>query len=176
MEDLRDSLAKRAANRERLKEEAPDLYEGFNGLMQRCYKHGALERKHKELMAVTASVATRCVPCLANHADNAVSAGATRPEVLEAAAIGVEFGGGPSFVVVRDYLLEFLDTIQAGRAPGNNSQGPGGVGRGQPSLGNVDWATSLTGWESYGLPRDHQRGSLRADCQHQGQIPYRAIA
>jgi AhpD family alkylhydroperoxidase len=63
-------------------------------------------------MAVTASVATRCIPCLANHANNAVSAGATRAEIMEAAAIGVEFGGGPSFVVVRDHLLDFLDDIE----------------------------------------------------------------
>jgi AhpD family alkylhydroperoxidase len=108
----RDILNKRAANRERLQKEAPDLYDGFNELVKRYYKHGALDRKTKELMAVTASVATRCVPCLANHANNAVAAGATREEVLEAAAIGVEFGGGPSFVVVRDNLPEFLDEIE----------------------------------------------------------------
>jgi hypothetical protein len=38
----------------------------------------------------------------------------TRDEVLEAAAIGVEFGGGPSFVIVRDNLLAFLDEIESG--------------------------------------------------------------
>jgi len=41
----------------------------------------------------------------------AVQAGATRNEILEAATIGVEVGGGPSFVVVRDNLLDFLDDI-----------------------------------------------------------------
>ena len=40
-----------------------------------------------------------------------VQAGATRNEILEAATIGVEVGGGPSFVVVRDNLLDFLDDI-----------------------------------------------------------------
>jgi AhpD family alkylhydroperoxidase len=84
--------------------------------MKHFYKHGVLEGKYKELMAVSAYVATRCVPCLANHANNAMTAGATREEVLEAAAIGVEFGGGPSFVVVRDNLLEFLDEIESSRA------------------------------------------------------------
>ncbi len=43
----------------------------------------------------------------------AMAAGAIRAEVLEAAAIGVEFGGGPSFVVVRDHLLEFMDDIES---------------------------------------------------------------
>jgi alkylhydroperoxidase/carboxymuconolactone decarboxylase family protein YurZ len=49
---------------------------------------------------------------MANHANNAVQAGATKQEILEAAAIGVEFGGGPSFVVVRDNLLDFLEEIE----------------------------------------------------------------
>jgi AhpD family alkylhydroperoxidase len=112
MNNAKEILEKRKANRERLEKEAPDLYKGFNELVKYYYKPGALNRKQKELMAVTASVATRCIPCLANHANNAISAGAARDEVLEAAAIGVEFGGGPSFVVVRDHLLDFLDEIE----------------------------------------------------------------
>lgn len=66
-------------------------------------------------MAVAASVATRCVSCLANHANNAFAAGATREEVVEAAAIGVEFGGGPSFFIVRDNPLDLLDEIESAR-------------------------------------------------------------
>jgi AhpD family alkylhydroperoxidase len=104
-------LENRKKNRERLEKEAPDLYNGFNELMKHYYKPGRLSRKYKELMAVTAAVATRCIPCLANHLHNAVSSGASKEEVLEAAAIGVEFGGGPSFVVVRDNLLSFLDEM-----------------------------------------------------------------
>jgi AhpD family alkylhydroperoxidase len=115
MNSAREIVRKRAANRRRLEREAPDLYNGFNELVKYYYKRGALNRKQKELMAVTASVATRCIPCLANHANNAVSAGATRAEIIEAAAIGVEFGGGPSFVVVRDHLLDFLDDIERGQ-------------------------------------------------------------
>ena len=79
--------------------------------MKNCYKDSALDQKYKELIAVGAAVATRCTPCLANHANNAISNGATREEIIDAAAIGVEFGGGPSFVVVRDNLLDFLDDI-----------------------------------------------------------------
>jgi len=105
-------LKRRKAHSERLRKEAPDLYDGFNELMKYYYKIGVVERKYKELMAVTAAVATRCIPCLANHMNNALSAGAGRAEILEAAAIGVEFGGGPSFVIVRDHLLDFLDDLE----------------------------------------------------------------
>jgi len=51
---------------------------------------------------------------VAHHANNAIKAGATRNEVLEAATIGVEVGGGPSLVVVRDNLMDFLDDIGNG--------------------------------------------------------------
>jgi AhpD family alkylhydroperoxidase len=113
-ESAKEILGRRKGNRERLKKEAPDLFNGFNELMKYYYKHGALDRKQKELMAVAAAVATKCIPCLANHTNNAMSAGATREEVLEAAAIGIEFGGGYSFVVVRDNLLAFIDEIESG--------------------------------------------------------------
>ena len=82
MGKAKDILKNRKANRERLEKEAPNLYNGFNELMKYFYKPRALDRKYKELMAVTAAVATRCVPCLANHANNALSAGSSKEEIL----------------------------------------------------------------------------------------------
>jgi AhpD family alkylhydroperoxidase len=111
MSSLEEILIKRKKNRDRLEKEAPNLFNGFNELMKNYYKNSALDQKYKELIAVGAAIATRCIPCLANHANNAISNGATCEEIIDAAAIGVEFGGGPSFVVVRDYLLDFLDDI-----------------------------------------------------------------
>jgi len=108
-------LEKREVNIKRLEKEAPNLYNGFNELMKYCYKPGALDRKQKELMAIAATIATRCIPCVAFHLDNAIKAGATKNEILEAATIGVEVGGGPSFVIVRDNLLDSLDDIEKGK-------------------------------------------------------------
>lgn len=112
MSDLEKILIGRKKNRDRLEREAPNLFNGFSALMHNCYQESALDQKYKELIAVGTAVATRCVPCLANHANNAFSLGATREEIIDAAAIGVEFGGGPSFVVVRDHLMGFLDDIE----------------------------------------------------------------
>ena len=47
---------------------------------------------------------------------NALSARATREEIIEAASIGVEFGGGGAFVLVRDNLLPFLDDLEEKKA------------------------------------------------------------
>ena len=112
MSNLEEILIKRKRNRDRLENEAPNLFNGFDELMKNYYKDSALDHKYKELIAIGAAVATRCIPCLANHANNAISNGATREEIIDAAAIGVEFGGGPSFVIVRDNLLDFLDDIE----------------------------------------------------------------
>jgi len=113
MGKAKDILKNRKMKRERLEKEAPNLYNGFNELLKYYYKPGALDRKHKELMAVAVAVATRCVPCLANHVNNAISTGSSKAEILEAAAIGVEFGGGPSFALVRDNLIDFLNDLEA---------------------------------------------------------------
>jgi AhpD family alkylhydroperoxidase len=114
METARDILGKREANMKRLGKEAPHLVHGFMESITDCFRPGVLDRKQKELMAVAATVAVRCIPCVAHHANNAIKAGATRNEVLEEATIGVEVGGGPSLVVVRDNLLDFLDDIGTG--------------------------------------------------------------
>jgi AhpD family alkylhydroperoxidase len=98
----------------RLDKEAPNLPHGFKEFITDCFKPGVLDRRQKELMAVAATVAVRCIPCVAHHANNAIKAGVTRDEVLEAATIGVEVGGGPSLVVVRDNLLDFPDDIGNG--------------------------------------------------------------
>lgn len=104
-------VEKRTKNRGRLKKDAPLLFEGFYGLMKAYYQPSALDNKYKELIAVALSVSRCCIPCLANHTKNAIEAGATREEVIDAAQIGIEFGGGPSFVVVRNNLLDFLDEL-----------------------------------------------------------------
>ena len=108
---IRQIVKKRAGNRKRLKIEAPVLFEGFESLMEAYYAPSALDIRYKELIAVALSVSRCCVPCLANHMKNAIGAGATREEVIDAAKIGIEFGGGPSFVVVRTYLMDFLDEL-----------------------------------------------------------------
>lgn len=114
MESARDLLGMRETNMKRLEKEAPHLAHGFKEFITDCFRPGALDRKQKELMAVAATIAVRCIPCVAHHANNAVKAGATREEVLEAASIGVEVGGGPSLVIVRDHLIDFLDDIGEG--------------------------------------------------------------
>lgn len=108
-------LHERIARNERLQREAPELAAGFRDMLRRYYAPGALDARQKELAAIACSVAAASASSLAIHAANAMAAGADRGQIVEAAAIGVEFGGGPSYTLVRDHLLEFLDEIEAGR-------------------------------------------------------------
>ncbi|OLS16186.1 MAG: hypothetical protein RBG13Loki_0171 [Promethearchaeota archaeon CR_4] len=82
MGNVQNILKNRTVKRERLEREVPNLFEGFNELAKAYYKPGALGRKYKELLAVACAIATRCVPCLANHATNAIVAKVTREEVI----------------------------------------------------------------------------------------------
>ena len=109
---LTEIIEKRKKNADILQKEAPTLYAGFDSLMKEYYSPSALDVKYKELIAIGLSVSRCCIPCLAVHALNAYNAGASREEILDAASIGIEFGGGPAYVVVRENLIEFLYEIE----------------------------------------------------------------
>ncbi len=115
MNALKEILESKKINEKRLEKEAPDLYNGFMDMASHYYKEGALNIKYKQLMSVTAAVATKCVSCMVISANNAISAGATRDEVIEAAAIGIKFGGASAYTIVRNNLLNCLDEIEEGQ-------------------------------------------------------------
>jgi len=68
----------------------------FVNLRSEIMKDAALSAKDKALIALACSVAIRCDSCVEFHKKEAISAGATREEMLEAAAIGglIRLGSG----------------------------------------------------------------------------------
>ena len=78
--------------------------QGFRTLLQTTYKDGHLPRKTKEIVAVACSVAVQSQSCVIAHVKKAIDAGASKDEILEAGAIGVEMGGGPSLVFAKDAI------------------------------------------------------------------------
>ena len=109
---LSDTLAEREKNRERIQRMAPDLAAAFSGMIASNLKPGALDRREKELIGVAGSVITRCEPCLAHHVRDALAAGVTRQQVIEAASVGVNFGGAPSFVFCYSVLMQYLEDAE----------------------------------------------------------------
>lgn len=69
----------------------------FKKLASEILKEGALSEKDKALIALACSVAVRCEHCIKRHKDIADKAGASREEMLEAAAVAGLVRMGSSF-------------------------------------------------------------------------------
>lgn len=87
----------------------PDLVKGFGGLHQAAMKPGALTLLEKELIALAIGVAERCENCIYAHVHAALSAGATREQILEAAGVAVLMRGGPAYT----YLPRVIEAMDA---------------------------------------------------------------
>jgi AhpD family alkylhydroperoxidase len=73
----------------KLHREIPGAMNGFGQLHQKSLADGVLNSKTKELIALGISIASRCEGCVAYHVHDALKAGATRAEVLEAVGVAI---------------------------------------------------------------------------------------
>jgi AhpD family alkylhydroperoxidase len=92
---------------EAMAREAPGVMGAFGRLHAASQGEGVLQPKVKELMALAIGIALRCDGCMAYHLHDALAAGATRDEVVEAVGVAVMMGGGPA-VVYGSQVLEAL--------------------------------------------------------------------
>ncbi len=104
MKPVAKAIEDRNECQQKIRKEMPDLYQGFRTLLQTTYKDGHLPRKTKEVVAVACSIAVQSESCVLAHVKKAIDAGASKDEILEAGAIGVEMGGGPSLVFAKDAI------------------------------------------------------------------------
>lgn len=95
-----------------LRQAAPEVMKTFSAMAGAAHAGEALDDKTKELVALAISVAIRCAPCIAYHAEDAVKAGASRAAVAEALAMAVYMGAGPS-VMYAAQALEAVDQMAA---------------------------------------------------------------
>jgi AhpD family alkylhydroperoxidase len=84
---------------------------GFMRLMGSVFREGALSVKEKELIAISVCIYTRCEYCIAQHVYGALEAGATVEQIIEAAEVGVAFGGGPSVAYMATSLMDAINTF-----------------------------------------------------------------
>jgi AhpD family alkylhydroperoxidase len=100
--------------------ELPGPMTGFARLHKKAMEDGALSHKVKEMLALAISIVVGCEGCIAYHVHDAMEAGATRPELLEAVGVGLLMGGGPGSI----YDAHALDAIEQFLAVANpNSTG-----------------------------------------------------
>ena len=82
----------------KLRQGVPDAMAGFGALSREALKPGALSGIQKELIALAIGVAGHCDGCIGFHTKTLVRLGATREQVMEALAVAVYMGGGPSLM------------------------------------------------------------------------------
>ncbi len=71
-----------------------DVNELYNKFADKVYAANVLDKKTKELIALSCSVMADCVPCINSHYKEAVRAGATQEEIAEALAICMSVSAG----------------------------------------------------------------------------------
>jgi AhpD family alkylhydroperoxidase len=81
-----------------LRQEIPEVYDGYRQLHAAAFAAGELDAKTKELIALAISVTSQCDGCIASHARGAARTGATSAEVAEALGVAIAINGGPGTV------------------------------------------------------------------------------
>jgi AhpD family alkylhydroperoxidase len=89
----------------------------FFALDDQTYRPGALDRKTKELLGLSASLVLRCDDCVSYHVDQAVKAGATDQEIWETFDVGLIVGGS----IVIPHLRRAVDFLEECRARGRSA-------------------------------------------------------
>ena len=91
----------------KIREGAPDAMAGFGALAKGAMKPGALSSQLKELIALAIGVAGHCDGCIGFHAKALARTGTPREQVIEALAVAVYMGGGPSLMYAADAMHAF---------------------------------------------------------------------
>lgn len=81
-----------------LREEIPDVWSAYAAMHRAVVRDGALDARHKELIALAISIVKRCDGCIAAHARGAARRGATSSEVAEMIGVTLMLDGGPATV------------------------------------------------------------------------------
>jgi AhpD family alkylhydroperoxidase len=92
---------------ENLGSETEKFMPAFMEFQDQVLATGALSNHIKQLMALTIVIVMRCDKCIDTYVRDALKAGATRDEILEAIGVAMLMGGAP----VIAYASEALDAL-----------------------------------------------------------------
>lgn len=84
----------------------PDLNRKFLDFFRAVFGDGALDRKTKELIGLSVSLAVGCRPCFELHTNKARRAGATDQEIREAVAVAEVIASGRVRSVVAESTVK----------------------------------------------------------------------
>ncbi len=110
--DARERLERFRGGVGTLSEEMPETIGAMLGFVGAAQGEGVLSVREKELISIGIAVITRCEDCIAVHTYQALEAGCTRAEILEAAGVALTLGGGPSLGASASLLVDALNEFQ----------------------------------------------------------------
>jgi AhpD family alkylhydroperoxidase len=93
-----------------------DVYRAFSTVEEKAFADGSLPKVHKELIAAGISVVTDCDSCMEWHIHEALKAGATPEQVIEAVGVAIEMGAGKATVSAR-FAMKVLEYYQVETRP-----------------------------------------------------------
>jgi len=99
-----------------LRKAQPDAMAGFSALAKSAMQAGELSEATKELIALSIGVAGHCDGCIGFHTKALVRLGVTRAALMEALAVAVYMGGGPSLMYAADAVHAFDEFAAARKA------------------------------------------------------------
>jgi AhpD family alkylhydroperoxidase len=86
------------ANLAPLRKAQPDALQAFGQLATAAMKEGALNAKHKELIALAIGITQHCSGCIGFHVKALHKLQCTRAELEEMLSVCVYMGGGPALM------------------------------------------------------------------------------
>jgi AhpD family alkylhydroperoxidase len=92
MENQLEYYAETGKYRDKFDQELP-VMAAYTTFRKQVYKDGALSLKTKRLIALACGLQAGCTRCIQGQTKDALTAGATKEEVMEAAAVAVVMGG-----------------------------------------------------------------------------------
>lgn len=106
------TLKELQAGIETLRQYIPETVKGYFDYVDTVSTSGVLDAKTKELIGIGIIAYHRCTDCIALHVHKAMRLGATRQEIIEAAAVATIYGGGPSMGTLASHILPAIDQFE----------------------------------------------------------------
>jgi len=92
---------------ETLRQEMPDVMQGFGAMAKGALKGGALSELEKELIALAVGVASRCDACIGFHTKALIRLGVTKEQLMETLGVCAYMGGGPTLMYAAEAVRAY---------------------------------------------------------------------
>lgn len=86
-----------AENAKKKADLAPHQIKAWRQFSRSVFKEGVLDEKTKQLIAVAVAHVTQCPYCIKSHTPQALEAGASKEEVMEAIWVAAEMRAGAAY-------------------------------------------------------------------------------